>query len=107
MPSQGRRMRGISRFSYMGIAKIPKEISGVYAFWCRDNGKCIYVGKAEDQTIRERLKQHWRGSHSEKLNLWMREFGSHLDICYMYVKTNRIARMESRLIRKWNPEAND
>ena len=107
MPSQIRRVKGIFRFSYTGITKIPKGVSGVYAFWRRDNGRCLYVGKAEDQPIRERILQHWRGSHNEKLNLWMREFGNHLDVCYMYVKSNRIARFETRLIRMWNPEAND
>ena len=55
MPSRLHRVKGIFRFSYVGITKIPKDVSGVYAFWCRDNKKCIYVGKAEDQSIRDRI----------------------------------------------------
>ena len=106
-PNEFHRVKRIFKFSYTGIVKIPKDISGVYAFWCRDNMKCIYVGMAKDQSIRTRILQHWRGSHNEKLNLWMREFGNNLDICYMSVQSSQIARLEDRLITMWNPEAND
>ena len=106
MPSDFRRVRGVFRFSYAGIVAIPKDVSGVYAFWCREKERCIYVGMAKDQSIRTRVLQHWRGSHNEKLNLWLREFGDYLDVCYMSVRGDRIARFEDRLIKLWNPEAN-
>ena len=106
-PNDSQRLKKVFKFSYSGITKIPKGVSGVYAFWCRDNSKCVYVGMAKEQPIRTRILQHWRGSHNEKLNMWMREFGNHLDVCYMSVQSNRIARLENRLIRMWKPEAND
>ena len=74
MPRDFRHVKGMLRLSHTGIEKMPKDISGVYAFWCRDNGKCIYVGMAKDQPIRNRLRQHWRDSHNEKLKMWIREF---------------------------------
>ena len=94
------------KWSYLGIELIPKDIFGVYAFWCRDNGKCIYVGKAEDQPVKKRLGDHWRKSHNEILRLWIEAFGDNLDVCYMSVENHRIDSLERRLIKTWKPEAN-
>ena len=93
-------------WSYLGIGDIPRDIYGVYAFWCRDNGKCIYVGKAEDQPVKARLRRHWNGSHNETLRLWIEAFGSKLDVCYMAADAHRIDRLEKLLIKAWKPEAN-
>ena len=98
--------RVILPWSYPTLSQMPDEISGVYAFWCRDNGKCIYVGKARDRSIRERLKTHWRGSHNEILGLWIQVFGDTLDVCYISMDTNKIDTLERRLIKAWKPEAN-
>ena len=94
------------QWSYPNISGMPRSISGVYAFWCRENEKCVYVGQAADQSIKERLRQHWCGSHSETLNLWIQAFGEHLDVCYMVVEPSKIDRLEKRLIRLWRPEVN-
>lgn len=88
------------------IDSIPSNLKGVYAFWCRTNGKCIYVGKAERQPIRDRLIQEWRNSHNENLKCWITVFGKFLDICYLPVKDGKIDKMETRLIQKWHPETN-
>ena len=88
------------------IDSIPSHTKGVYAFWCRTNGKCIYVGKAEKQSIKDRLKQEWRNSHNANLKLWINEFGEFLDICYLPVKDGRIDKVETTLIRMWHPETN-
>lgn len=88
------------------IDSIPSHITGVYAFWCRTNGRCIYVGKAEKQPIKVRLMQEWRDSHNKNLKLWIRVFGKHLDICYLPVKDKQVNRIETKLIRMWHPETN-
>jgi len=85
---------------------IPPNIKGVYAFWYRVNGKCIYVGKAEKQPIKVRLRQEWCDSHNPRLKLWIRAFGKSLDICYLSVKDSKIDKLETRLIRMWRPETN-
>lgn len=87
------------------IEAIPEAMKGVYGIWCRTNGKCIYVGKAEN-SIQLRLKSHWRRSHNPGLRLWITEFGEYLDICYLSVKDEKIDKMETRLIRAWRPETN-
>lgn len=93
-------------FRRYNIDSIPSNIKGVYAYWCRTNGKCVYVGKAEKQPIKKRLTQEWLSPHNENLKSWINAFGNDLDICYLSVKNNKIDRVETRLIRMWNPETN-
>ncbi len=93
-------------WSYPTLSQISEKTTGVYAFWCRDNGKCIYVGQAKDRSIRERLRDHWRGSHNEVLGLWIQAFGENLDVCYMSIDRNKIDTLERRFISAWKPEAN-
>ena len=98
-------VRAVMPWSHIAISLMPREISGIYAFWCRDNGKCIYVGQAKGP-IKNRLADHWRGSHNETLKLWIQVFGSTLDVCYMSAERSRIDTLERRLIKTWRPEAN-
>ena len=84
-----------------------RDAVGVYAFWFRPTGKCIYVGQAAEQPIKTRLHQHWRDKRNQKLRLWMDAYGEHLDVCYATVARCRIGNMERRLIRLLQPEANE
>ena len=95
-------------WSHLTVDQMPANIKGVYAFWCRDNAKCIYVGQSKrgNHSIKDRLNAHWRNSHNQTLKLWIQAFGSHLDICYMSVETGKIDALERRLIKAWKPEAN-
>ena len=106
MSQQKGKHREVLGWSYISIDRIPRSAYGVYAFWYRKTGKCIYVGQAAKQPVKKRLKDHWRGSHNETLKLWLRAFGGHLKICYMKVELNKIDCFERRLIRLWKPEAN-
>jgi len=91
---------------FHNIDHMPSNITGVYAFWCRVTGKCIYVGKAKERPIQKRLKEHWRGSDIRNLQLWIQAFGQFLDICYLPVKYEKINQVEVRLIKMWHPEIN-
>ena len=104
MTSRGRHEA--SAWSYGSLARVPRKTIGIYAFWFRHTGRCIYVGQTSEQTIKARLRQHWQGSHSGRLRLWMDAYGEYLDICYASVARNRIRTVERRLIRLWKPEAN-
>ena len=104
-------MRGSGRhrtmaWSHRTLAAVPKGLVGVYAFWCRQTGKCVYVGKASERPIRDRLHDHWSGSHNKTLRLWIQEFGDQLDLCFAHVQRDKVALFERRLIHLWNPEAN-
>ena len=90
------------------IDSIPENAIGVYGFWRRESGRCIYIGKAE-KSLRQRVKQEWDNSHNPKLKSWIRCFGESLEICYLPVPHDKIGRvdsLETRLIRIWNPETN-
>lgn len=100
------KARDVLSFRHTDIANIPSNVRGVYAYWCRAHGRCIYLGKAEKQSIRDRLMQEWRDPKNEKLKLWMQVFGKELDICYLHVRGSNIDRMERRLIKHFHPETN-
>ena len=92
---------------YGNIEEMPDDAIGVYGFWCR--GRCIYVGKTEDQSIRIRVGQEYGDSHNKNLKSWIKLFPQYLEICYLIVPHDRIQeidRLETRLIRLWNPETN-
>lgn len=95
------------RWGYATISEVPRNMIGVYAIWYRPTGKCVYVGKAPQQPVRERLRQHWRDCENRTLRLWLSVFGDRLDLCYAQVDDpRRIDRLERKLIRLWHPEAN-
>jgi len=56
-------------FNWKNIIKVPDDQYGIYSIWARRI--CVYVGKAEKQSIRERLLQHYAGSHNDKLDAWL------------------------------------
>lgn len=92
---------------YGNIGEIPDDVIGIYSFWCR--GRCLYVGKAEDQSIRVRVGQEYHDSHNDNLKLWIKLFPQYLEICYLtvpYDKIHDVDRLETKLIRLWNPETN-
>lgn len=102
-----KKKRSTMPFRLHNINSIPDNAVGIYGFWYRKNGKCIYVGKAKEQPIKKRLKQHWLGSHNPGLRLWIKGFGTFLDVCYLPVdRAEKINKMETRLIRAWRPETN-
>lgn len=90
--------------SCRALEEIPDGMSGVYVFWWRAKGRCIYVGKG--RSIKGRLQQHRHDSHNPTLAFWIQEFGKHLDVCYMPREESKITRLERRLIKAWRPEAN-
>lgn len=91
-------------FSWPNINRIPSDYYGVYSFWA--NHICIYVGKAERQSIRTRLMQHYSESHNKDLKLW---FESSIPIEFMYEAVsyvNAIPAKERNRIREYVPITN-
>ena len=81
-------------------------MKGVYGFWYRTTGRCLYIGQAKEQPIKNRLKQHWYRSHNAKLRQWIKAFGQHIEICYMPVNSAIMDKTEKRLIKALRPETN-
>lgn len=91
-------------FKLVHISRIPPTFFGVYSFWHKR--RCIYIGQAKSQPIRDRLYQHFKESHSDRLNDWIMAYGADLTVCYVQLEKRRIDRAERRLIKVKKPFAN-
>ena len=91
-------------FNSLNISKIPYDARGVYSFWF--GNRCIYIGQAKNQRVRDRLLQHFKGSHNQILNLWINAYGGQLEFCCYLTKPHKINFLEKLLIRAWKPVAN-
>jgi excinuclease UvrABC nuclease subunit len=77
------------------------QCPGIYLFW---SGRlCVYVGQAKN--LQDRLLSHWRRSHSDEINLWVRALGAHLCISYELVEAN-LGKAEQQLIDRYSPHLN-
>lgn len=91
-------------FNILNIDNLGNE-SGIYAFWF--NGNCLYVGKAEKQTLKERLTQHYRNCHNNDLKLWIEVHGKRLKFCCLSLqKKDRINFLEKKFIYRLQPMTN-
>jgi excinuclease UvrABC nuclease subunit len=94
-------------FSYVNIMRWAPEAPGIYRFFF---GKiCLYVGSARDQTLKDRLKQHWRGSHNHRLGIWIKNHGKTITVEFCVVDVRdleRIKELEQSQIQKFSPMLN-
>ena len=92
-------------FTLHDFEKIDANATGVYGFWYDKH--CIYVGKAADQPIRNRLLQHWHESHNPTLIRWIAAKKTALNLA---IKTlddaHDIDIMERYCIYRYQPSAN-
>jgi excinuclease UvrABC nuclease subunit len=74
---------------------------GIYIFW---SGRlCLYVGKATN--LRQRLISHWRESHNDDLNVWIRCLGSKLCVSLVPISGD-LQTAEQALIDRHRPHLN-
>lgn len=83
---------------------------GLYAIVYRVSGACVYIGKAEEQTIKQRLNNHLTNP-GERLEQWIKHFGEGLEFCVYPIDPKRgkggiIDRMETIMINMWLPDVN-
>lgn len=94
------------RFRRTDFDKIPANAFGVYGLWYRR--RCIYVGKAEKQSIAKRLEQHWKGAKNPKLAAWVQAKGPELRVAYVATEEqSKISFLEKLYIRRFQPLANE
>ncbi len=95
-------------FGYNTISHMPDDIKGVYGFWYRNTGKCLYIGRSN--SIKKRLYEHWTNCHNPSLKSWLdyaqEEDENPIEICYLEVKHGNIKKLENRLIKQWHPATN-
>jgi hypothetical protein len=94
----------LANFSIQKLYSIPEFQPGVYGLWYGDY--CIYIGQSQDQGIKERLIQHWSGSHNDDLKDWIAGFGSEIEFGYKIIEKAKIDYFEQFYIRKFQPSTN-
>ena len=82
---------------------------GVYAIWWKH--RCLYVGKAVNDTIYKRLASHLSGSHNRNLSLWIGAKNgdlkfSYAELNYFVDKVKIISMVETQLIKVLEAELN-
>jgi len=100
-------------WSYLNIESLDKKVKGLYVFICREKQRCIYVGKAVDQSIKARLSNHWSRSHNKSLRLWIKSFGDFLYVRYCPIPDtdteqgrHLVDSLENQLIKASKPKVN-
>ena len=91
-------------FTLLNITDIPSDLRGIYGLWFKK--WCIYIGKAKDQGIKNRLKQHWLGSHNEYLKAWIEAKNRIIEFCYIDSPRHTIDSLEKRMIDILQPVTN-
>jgi len=86
------------RFNWQNISKISDDQFGIYSIWSKN--VCLYVGKAEKQSLRKRLLQHYAGSHNDKLTLWL-DSSHAIWFSVEIVKNIKIIDVKERQCIKW------
>lgn len=93
-------------FNYNTLQRMPTDCTGVYVFWSESKSKAIYVGETS-RPIRKRLLEHFHQSHNFTLRTWIRRWQRDLRVCYVSVPEKHARKLEKRLIRLLDPQAND
>lgn len=93
------------RFSIKNIDAIPKKIGGVYIILYKQN--FIYVGQSKlNEGLSKRLYNHYNGSHSEDLSVWIEAFYSNIHFTYISCCDTVVDDLERSLIRHLQPITN-
>lgn len=87
------------------LLRAPSVEHAVYSFWSRSKGGHVYVGKT-DRTLRQRLREHWRGSSNPTLRAWIKYAPDDLVVCYVTCPAPLVPKLERRLIRRLDPSGN-
>ena len=93
-------------FDYNALLRIPQTHHAIYVFWSVSKSRAVYVGKT-DLEVGIRLRQHWKHSHNVILRSWINYAPEDLMVCYACVPEHLVLRLEGRLIRLLDPEANE
>ena len=92
-------------FTQRNIERLPENAFGVYGLWC--NKICLYVGKAEKQSLRVRLMNHFNDCHNPDLRGWLHAYSK--DIVFVVksiANKNCIHDYERRFIALYCPRTN-
>ena len=93
-------------FNHNALLRIPSIRHAVYVFWSVSKSKAVYIGKT-NREVGQRLREHRRRSQNVTLRAWIACAPDDLMVCYASVPETLVLKLERRLIRRLDPEAND
>ena len=99
-----KKRSSLTEFKITKIDRVKKD-NGIYAFWYRE--RCMYVGKAKDQTLYERLYQHYKRSHNKRLRQRISILQSKLQFCFLVLPKRKIDYLEKKFIQRLQPQDNN
>lgn len=92
-------------FDYNALLRAPRIEHAVYLFWSKSKACCVYVGKTK-RPLRQRLREHWRHCENPVLHAWIHSASDDLTVCYVSCPASDVLKLERRLIRRLDPNAN-
>ena len=92
-------------FDFNALMRVPRIEHVVYLFWSKSKASFVYVGKTA-RTLPERLREHRRNCDNPTLRAWIRYAPDDLIVCYVACPASLVVKLERRLIRRLDPDAN-
>ena len=92
-------------FGYNAVLRAPQIEHAVYLFWSKSKTCFVYIGKT-DRTLPQRLREHWLDCGNPMLRAWILFEPDDLVVCYVSCPAPLVLKLERRLIRRLDPNAN-
>lgn len=92
-------------FSHNALLRVPRIKHVVYLFWSESKACCVYVGKTK-RSLQQRLREHWLHCDNPMLHVWIHSDPEDLKVCYISCQASDVLKLERRLIRRLDPNAN-
>ena len=92
-------------FNFNALLRVPRIEHAVYLFWSISTANYVYIGKTV-RSLPERLREHRLDCDNPTLRAWIRYAPEDLIVCYIACPASLVLKLERRLIRLLDPEAN-
>lgn len=92
-------------FDFNALLRVPRVEHAVYSFWSKSKASFVYIGKTT-RPLPERLREHRRDCDNPTLRAWIIYAPDDLVVCYVACPAALVHKLERRLIRQLDPNAN-
>ena len=92
-------------FDFNALLRAPRVEHAVYLFWSKSKESFVYVGKTA-RALPKRLREHRRDCANPTLRAWILYAPEDLVVCYVACPKALVIKLERRLIRRLDPDAN-
>ena len=92
-------------FDFNTLLRLPRVEHVVYLFWSKSKASFVYIGKT-DRGLSKRMREHRQKCDNPTLRAWIRHAPKDLIVCYVTCPACLVLKLERRLIRQFDPNAN-